>query len=155
MKKLKIGCHFININHTEKFQITDPTKVWLSSFLSVDRNRISALAIMKNWNGCHFINILIVWKNFKLLIPQSLALQFSGCQWKQNISVGHYEKIEKWLPFHKYQSYGKISNYWTPPPPKFGSPVFQVLTETKYQHQPLWKNLPILGSVSSFMCDYA
>ena len=30
------------------------------------------------------------------------------CQWKQNISVGHYEKIKKWLPFHKYQSKGKI-----------------------------------------------
>ena len=36
------------------------------------------------------------------------------------------------------QSYRKISNYW--PPPKFGSPVFRVLTETEYQHWPLWKN---------------
>ena len=26
MKKLKSGCHFNNINHTEKFQITDPPK---------------------------------------------------------------------------------------------------------------------------------
>ena len=26
MKKLKNGCHFININHMEKFQITGPTK---------------------------------------------------------------------------------------------------------------------------------
>ena len=25
MKKLINGCHFININHTEKFQITDPS----------------------------------------------------------------------------------------------------------------------------------
>ena len=43
--------------------------------------------------------IPIVWKNFKILTPQSLGLQFSKCQWKQNISIGHYEKIEKWLSF--------------------------------------------------------
>ena len=30
---------------------------------------------------------------------------------KQNISVGHYEKIKKWLLFCKYRSYGKMSNY--------------------------------------------
>ena len=47
MKKLKNGCHFFNIDHFEKFPITDPPKVWVSSFLSVDRNGISALAIMK------------------------------------------------------------------------------------------------------------
>ena len=26
MKKLKNDCHFVNINHMEKFQITDPPK---------------------------------------------------------------------------------------------------------------------------------
>ena len=31
----------------EKRQITDPPKVWVSSFLSVNGNRISALAIIK------------------------------------------------------------------------------------------------------------
>ena len=42
----------------EKFQITDPTKVRVSGFPSVDRNGISVLAIMKILkNGCHFINI--------------------------------------------------------------------------------------------------
>ena len=56
MKKFENGCHFINIDHTEKFQITDP--------------------------------------------PQSLVVWCSECQWKQNISFGHYEKDEKWLPFH-------------------------------------------------------
>ena len=50
MKKLK--------NHTEKFQITDPPKVWVSSFPSVNGNGISALAIMKKLkNGCYFVNI--------------------------------------------------------------------------------------------------
>ena len=58
MKKLKNACHFINIDHTEKFQITDPPKVRVSSFLSADRNGISVSAIMKKLkNGCHFINI--------------------------------------------------------------------------------------------------
>ena len=58
MKKLKNGHHSVNINHTEKFQLTDP--------------------------------------------PKSLGLWFSVCQQKWNISVSHYEKIEKWPPFHKY-----------------------------------------------------
>ena len=58
MKKLKNGCHFVYINHTENFQITDPPKVWVSSFPSVNGNGISASAIMKILkNGCHFINI--------------------------------------------------------------------------------------------------
>ena len=57
-KKLKNGCHFVNIDHTEKFQITDPPKVWVSGFLSVNRNGISPSAIMEKLkNGCHFINI--------------------------------------------------------------------------------------------------
>ena len=58
MKKLKNDCHFININCTENFQITDPSKVWVSVFPSVDRNGISVSAIMKKLkNGCHFIDI--------------------------------------------------------------------------------------------------
>ena len=90
MKKLKNGCHFVNIDCMEKFQITNPPKVWVSGFLSVDRNGISPLAIMKKLkNGCQFINI------------------------------DHMEKFQ-------------ITD-----PPKIGSPVFQVLTETKYHHQPL------------------
>ena len=152
MKKLKNGCHFININRMEKCQITDtppkfgspvfqvltkteyqhqplwknwkmaatslisivwknfklltPPKslgLWFSKcgFPSVNRNRISASAIMKKMkNGCHFVNIECT-KNFKLptLPPQSLGLWFSKCQQKWNISVGHYEKNEKCLPF--------------------------------------------------------
>ena len=58
MKKMKNDRHFINIDCTDKFQITDPYK--------------------------------------------SLGLQFSECQQKQNISFGHYEKIEKWPPVCKY-----------------------------------------------------
>ena len=54
MKKLKNGCHFVNIDHTEKFQITDPPKAWISGCLSVNRNGISASAIMKNWKWLPF-----------------------------------------------------------------------------------------------------
>ena len=51
MKKLKNGDRFIDISRTEKFQITDPSKV------CVNRNGISVLAIMKKLkNGCYFIS---------------------------------------------------------------------------------------------------
>ena len=32
MKQLKNGSHFVNIDHMEKFQITDPPKIWVSGF---------------------------------------------------------------------------------------------------------------------------
>ena len=59
MKKFKNGHHFININHTENFQITKPPpKVWVSGFSSVDKIGISVSAIMKKLkNGRHFVNI--------------------------------------------------------------------------------------------------
>ena len=58
MKKLKNGCHFFNIDCTEKFSITDPPKVWVSRFSSVDRNNISVSTIMKKLkNGYHFFDI--------------------------------------------------------------------------------------------------
>ena len=80
MKKLKNGCHFININHIEKIQITDTPKVWVSSFLNVDGNGISLSAIMKKLkNGCHFVNINHIEKIQITTIPQSLGLQFFEC----------------------------------------------------------------------------
>ena len=100
MKKLKNTCQFFNIDLTEKFPITNPPKVWVSGFPSVDGNRISASAIMKKLkNGCHFFNIDGTEKFPITNPPQSLGLQFSECQQKQNINVGHYEKIEKCLSF--------------------------------------------------------
>ena len=58
MKKLKDGCHFFNIDCTEKFQITDPRKVWVSGFPSLNGNRMSVSAIMKKLkNGYHFFDI--------------------------------------------------------------------------------------------------
>ena len=76
---------------------------------SVNGNGISALAIVKK--GHNFINIDHMEKSqITAPPPQSLGLRFSKCRWIWNISIGHYKKIEKWLPFHKYRSYGKFSN---------------------------------------------
>ena len=58
MRNQKNGCHFINMHRMEKFQITDPPKVWVSSFLNVDGNGISTSAVMEKWeNGHHFVNM--------------------------------------------------------------------------------------------------
>ena len=40
-EKIENGCHFINIDRMEKFQITDPPKVWVSGFSKCHGNRIS------------------------------------------------------------------------------------------------------------------
>ena len=81
-KKLKNGRYFINMCHMEKIQITDhhtpphppPPKVSVSGFLSVNRNGISASAILKTLkNGCHFINMHHM-ENFQITDPQSLGL---------------------------------------------------------------------------------
>ena len=62
------------------------------------------LAIMKKIeNGGHFINIACMEKFQITDLPPKFG--FSECRQKQNISVGHYEKFEKWLIFHKYQLY--------------------------------------------------
>ena len=83
MKKLKNGCHCVNIDSTEKNKLlTPPKKVWVSGFPSVDGNRISASAIMKKKlkSDCHFVNIDSTGKN-KITDPpkKSLGLWFSKC----------------------------------------------------------------------------
>ena len=97
MKKLKNGHYFVNINCTEKFQITSPPKVWVSSFPSVNGNGKSVLAITKKLKK--WLQFYKYWLYRKISNywppPQSLGLRFSKCWWKWNISIGHYEKIEK------------------------------------------------------------
>ena len=84
---------------TEKFRKLNQQKIHISSFPSIDGNGISVSAIMKKLkNGSHFVNINHI-ENFQLQLPQSLGLSFSECRQKRNISVGHYEKIEKCLSF--------------------------------------------------------
>ena len=79
MKKNENGHHFININCTEKFKLPTP-KVWVSGFLSINRNGISVLPIMKkSKNGHHFINTDLT-QYFQFTNPQkfgSLVLQVS------------------------------------------------------------------------------
>ena len=60
-------------NYPAKFQITNATKVWVSTFPSVDRNGKLSLAIMKKLkNGCNLWRI-VVQQNSKLLIPQKFG----------------------------------------------------------------------------------
>ena len=83
MKKLRNGCHFFNIDHMEKFQITNLPKVWISGFLSVDGNGISVSAIMKTLkNGCHFFNIDHM-ENFQITDPPKFGspVFFSSENW--------------------------------------------------------------------------
>ena len=79
MKKLKNDHHFVNINHMEKFQITDtpsPPKDLVSSSLRVNGNGISVSAIMKN--GHHFINIDCMGKFQIAEIPPPPKVWVSG-----------------------------------------------------------------------------
>ena len=117
IKKLKKGCHFININCMEKCQITNPPppKSWVSSFLSVDRNRISVSAIIKQLkNGHHFISIDHM-ENFKLLTPLKFGCQVFQVSTEMDYQCQPLWKNQKWLPFHKYRSYRKNSNYHPSP----------------------------------------
>ena len=101
MKKLKNGCHFINIDCTEKFKTTDPPKVWVSGFPSVNGNTISPLAIMKKLkNGCHFINI--DWVSGFLSVdgngisPSAIMKKMkNGCHF---VNIDHTEKFQTTEP---------------------------------------------------------
>ena len=82
-------------------------KLWVSSFLNVNGNRISALAIMeKNDKWLPFYKYQAYGKISNYWPTQSLGCQFSKCWQKWDISISHYGKIEKWLPFHEYWSFG-------------------------------------------------
>ena len=95
MKKLKNGCHFINVNHTEKFQITDLPKFGSPVFWVSTEMEYQHRPLWKNWKMAAISLILIIQKNFKLLTLQSWGLWFSEWWRKWDISISHYEKIEK------------------------------------------------------------
>ena len=118
MKKLKNGCHFLNMHYMEKFQITvlpQSLGLWFSK--CQQKWNISVGHYEKIENGHHFVNMHHTAK-FQITEPhpKSFGLWFSKYEQKWNISVGHYEKIEKWLPFCKYASYGKNYKLLTPTP---------------------------------------
>ena len=124
-----------------KFGKLNKWKICISGFFNVERSlHINVLNVeteprmsdRENWTNGKFTSLVLwVHKGHHTWVSEC------RCQWKQNVSVGPYEKIENWLPFHKYWLYRKISNYW---PPEIGSPVFQVSTEMEYHCWPLWKN---------------
>ena len=144
MKKLKNGRHFININRTEKFQITDSPQtppppqqslgLWLSGCQQKWNISVSHYEKIKKWPPFHKYQSYGKISNYRTP-PQSLYLQFSKCQQKWNISIKHCEKIEKWPPFHKYQSYGKFSNYQFPQ--NWVSSFLSADRNIKYQCWPL------------------
>ena len=138
-KKLKNGCHFININHAEKFQNYHPPKVWISGFLSVDRNGISVLAIMKKLkNGHHFVNINCTEK-FQITAPLP-KFGFSGfpsVDRNRILASVIMKKMKNGHYFVNINHMEKFQNTNPPPPhPKFRSLVFWVLTEMEYQCWP-------------------
>ena len=55
---------------------------------------------------------------FKLPTPIFWVSSFLSVNGRENISIGHYEKIEKWLPFCKYASNSKFKLPTLPPLPK-------------------------------------
>ena len=57
-----------------KLPITDPTKVWVYSFLSVDGNAKLVSAIMENGKMAIAPQKCILEQNFQLPTPQSLGL---------------------------------------------------------------------------------
>ena len=152
MKKLKNGCHFVNIDHIEKFQITDPPKFGSLIFQVLMDMEYYCQPLWKNWKMAAILLILIIWKNFKLLTPPKVWVSSFPSFDGNGISLlAIMEKLKNGFHFINIDHNGKISNYW--PSPEFGSLVFQVLTkcnitvghhETEYHclwfSKPLWKN---------------
>ena len=62
----------------EKVRKLNRRKIHVSRFLSVNRNRISTLTIMKHFKMAAILLISIIQKNFKLPTP-SLGVPFSEC----------------------------------------------------------------------------
>ena len=55
MKKMKNACHFINIDHTEKFQITDPPKfdLWFSKCQQKCNINVNRYEKIEKWPPFH------------------------------------------------------------------------------------------------------
>ena len=127
---MKNGCHFLNMCHTEKFQITDSHKVGVSVFLSVNANKILLSAIMKkSKKWLPFCKYALYGKMSNYQPPKVWVSGFLNVEW--NISISLYEKIEKWPPFCKCASYRKNSNYQPPIFTKWLMPIFCFLDTRK------------------------
>ena len=71
-------------------------------------------ALWKCWSGCHFAENPCYSKIPYCWLSQMLDLCFSVSWQKLNIGISHYDKMDKWLPFHEKSSYSKILNYQHP-----------------------------------------
>ena len=80
MKKIKNGCHFINIDQWKIFKLLTSTKFLSLVFRVLTEMEYQCLSLWKNWKMAAISLISIVQKNFKLPTPQSLGLQFSSHQ---------------------------------------------------------------------------
>ena len=138
-KKFKNACHFINIDHTEKFQINDPPKIGCPVFRVSTEMEYQHQSLWKNWQMAVISLISIIQKNFKLpTLPKFGSLVFRV---SMEMEYQHWPLWKNW----KMAAISLISiiqkNFKLPtPPPKFGSLVFRVSTEMEYQCWPLSKN---------------
>ena len=96
MLKQNLGWVTRKTEPMEKFGKLNWQNFCVSGFLSVE---YQCRPLWKNWKMAAISLISIIKKNFQLQTAPKFGSQFSKCWQKQNISVGHYEKIEKWLPF--------------------------------------------------------
>ena len=139
MKKMKNRCHFVNINCTEKFQITSPTPKFGSLiFWVLTEMEYQCWPLWKSWKMAAILLISIVQKNFKLQTPPKFGSPAFRvvteteyqCQplWKKLKNGGHFINMDH------------MGKFQITDPPKFGSPVFQMSMEMEYQCQPFWKN---------------
>ena len=93
-----------------------PLKVWVSGFVSIDRNGIPALAIMKkSKNGCHFVNMCCKEKCEITDPPKVWVSGFLSVN-RNGIAVSAIMKFFFKNVYHFINvSYGKNSNYRPPP----------------------------------------
>ena len=83
------------IDHMEKFQITDRPKVWVSGFMGVNGNGISASAIMKKLKkGHHFVNIDHMEKFQITDLPKFGPLVFQVSTEKENTVLAIMKKLK-------------------------------------------------------------
>ena len=165
MKKFKNGCHFVNINPMEKFQITDPLpKVWVSSFPSVNRNGISVSAIMKKLKiGCHFININCMEK-FQITDPHKVLVSSFPSVDRNRISASaimkklkngcHFSNIDRTETFQITNS----PKVWVSGVDGNGISLENWRCKCSFfLNFPLvhFSPSPFLGSISIFMCGYS
>ena len=64
---------------------------------------------MKKWKNCCQFTDTRHTENFQLMPPpplSSLSLHFLECQWKQEISIGHYENMIKSVWVSNFTSVG-------------------------------------------------